>query len=105
MTKAVPDHPVFIMESFNGPGATNALGRDFFAANGVTVGADGFIAAGAPSLQALFLLRQMQTQEQMLESLQANASMITEVAQARGLHAFFAPDDAPGVARTDGGGS
>jgi predicted amidohydrolase YtcJ len=70
MTKAVPDHPVFIMESFNGPGATNALGRDFFAANGVTVAADGFIAAGAPSLQALFLLRQMQTREQMVESLQ-----------------------------------
>jgi len=74
MTKAVPDHPVFIMESFNGPGATNALGRDFFAKNGVAVGGlnvdAGFIAAGAPSLQALFLLRQMQTQDQMLESLQ-----------------------------------
>ena len=70
MTKAVPDHPVFIMESFNWPGATNALGRDFFAANGVTVAADGFIAAGAPTLQGLFLLRQMQTREQMLQSLQ-----------------------------------
>jgi predicted amidohydrolase YtcJ len=70
MTKAVPDHPVFIMESFNGPGATNAAGRTILEANGVTVGADGFIAAGTPSLQALFYLRSTQTREQMLLGLQ-----------------------------------
>src|SRR6202521_3454232 len=29
LTKAVPDHPVFIMEGFTGPGATNELGRQF----------------------------------------------------------------------------
>jgi predicted amidohydrolase YtcJ len=61
LSKAVPAHPVFIMESFAGPGATNALGKSFFESHGVTVGADGGIGAGAPSLTALFLLRQMQT--------------------------------------------
>lgn len=63
MSAAVPNHPVFIMESFAGPGATNALGKAFFEANGVPVGADGSIGANAPSLNALFLLRQMQTLE------------------------------------------
>jgi predicted amidohydrolase YtcJ len=70
LTKAVPDHPVFIMESFSGPGATNALGRQFFLSKGVEVGADGSIAVNAPSLQALFLLRQMQTRESQLRGLQ-----------------------------------
>jgi predicted amidohydrolase YtcJ len=70
LTVAVPKHPVFIMESFFGPGATNALGKAFLEKNGVAVGADGSIAAFAPSLQALFLLRQMQDRAQMLRSLQ-----------------------------------
>ena len=75
LTTAVPDHPVFIMESFTGPGATNALGKQFFEANGVVVGADGFIAGGGigvatPCTQALFLLRQMQTRESLLTGLQ-----------------------------------
>jgi hypothetical protein len=69
LTKAVPDHPVFMMESFSGPGATNALGKQFFETNGVTVGADGSIGANAPSLTALHLLRQMQTRDSMLEGL------------------------------------
>jgi predicted amidohydrolase YtcJ len=63
LSAAVPNHPVFIMEGFAGPGATNALGKAFFESNGVPVGADGSIAANAPSLTALFLLRQMQTLE------------------------------------------
>src|SRR6266849_406014 len=46
LTTAVPDHPVFIMESFSGPGATNALGKKFFEAHGVAVGADGFVDGG-----------------------------------------------------------
>src|SRR6266849_9696780 len=46
LTAAVPDHPVFIMESFSGPGATNALGKKFFEAHGVAVGADGFVDGG-----------------------------------------------------------
>lgn len=70
LSTAVPNHPLFIMESFSGPGATNALGKAFFEANGVTVGADGSIAANAPSLTALFLLRQMQTHESKLQGLE-----------------------------------
>lgn len=74
LTKAVPDHPVFMMEGFSGPGATNALGRDFLVKNGVPVGADGFIDGGAfgvatPCTTALFLLRKMQTRDSMLQGL------------------------------------
>jgi predicted amidohydrolase YtcJ len=75
LTKAVPEHPVFIMESFSGPGATNALGKKFFEAHGVVIGADGFIDGGGlgaatPCTTALNLLRQMQTRESMLQGLQ-----------------------------------
>ncbi|HEX4927850.1 MAG TPA: amidohydrolase family protein [Burkholderiales bacterium] len=74
LTQAVPDHPVFIMEGFTGPGATNALGKAFLEANGVPVGADGFIDGGAfgvatPCTTALFLLRKMQTRDSMLQGL------------------------------------
>ena len=75
LTKAVPGHPVFIMESFSGPGATNLLGKQFFEANGVAVGADGFIDGGAfgvatPSTVALNLLRGMQTRASLLRGLE-----------------------------------
>ena len=74
LTKAVPDHPVFMMEGFSGPGATNALGRDFLVKNNVPVGADGFVGGGdfgiaTPCTTALFLLRQMQTRDSMLQGL------------------------------------
>jgi len=74
LTAAVPDHPVFIMEGFSGPGATNALGKAFLTANGVPVGADGFVDGGAfgvatPCTTALFLLRQMQTRDSMQQGL------------------------------------
>src|SRR5207344_813025 len=72
LTAAVPDHPVFIMEGFSGPGATNALGKAFLTANGVPVAADGFVGGGfgtTPCTTALFLLRQMQTRESMLQGL------------------------------------
>lgn len=70
LSNAVPDHPVFIMESFAGPGATNELGRDILRKNGVTVGDDGSVASNAPSLSALHYLRQTQTRESMLQGLQ-----------------------------------
>ena len=74
LTKAVPDHPVFMMEGFSGPGATNALGKAFLEKNNVPVGADGFVDGGAfgvatPCTTALFLLRQMQTRESTLQGL------------------------------------
>jgi predicted amidohydrolase YtcJ len=56
---AVPSNPAFILQGFNGPAATNTLGRAFFTANGVTVGADGSIAtAGQQATRAMLLLRQ-----------------------------------------------
>src|SRR6267143_207019 len=75
LTKAVPNHPVFIMESFSGPGSTNRLGMDFFKARGIPVRGDGFIDGGGlfganPCTIALFELRKMQTRESMLQGLQ-----------------------------------
>src|SRR5213083_2294245 len=70
------DHPVFVMESFSGPGATNALGKQFFQSHGVEVMADGSIRTQIPNTQifpcqdALFLLRKMQTRDSMLQGLQ-----------------------------------
>ena len=66
---AVPDHPVYIQESFSGPAATNTLGKAFFESLGIEVGADGadagFMAGGFqapnPATQALHELRQLQT--------------------------------------------
>jgi predicted amidohydrolase YtcJ len=58
---ALPDHPVYIQIAFNGPSVTNSRGRAFFEPRGVTVGADGSIAAGQPSQNALFELRRGQT--------------------------------------------
>ena len=79
LTAAVPNHPVFIMEGFSGPGATNALGKAFLMANGVPVGTvagqdEGFVDGGAfgvptPCTTALFLLRKMQTRDSMLQGL------------------------------------
>ena len=64
------------MESFSGPGATNALGKQFFQSHGVEVMADGSIRTQIPNTQifpcqdALFLLRKMQTRDSMLQGLQ-----------------------------------
>lgn len=76
LSDAVPNHPVFMMESFSGPGATNELGRQFFVKHGIAVGDDGSIAGPGPGVivpecqKALFLLRQMQTRDSMLTGLQ-----------------------------------
>lgn len=60
LDEAVPDHPVFVSQSFSGPSATNSAGASILSANGVTVGADGGIASGAPgdTGEALLYLRQ-----------------------------------------------
>jgi predicted amidohydrolase YtcJ len=58
---AVPNNPVYISESFVGPSTTNSLGKAFFESRGITVGADGSIAAGfgnSPTGQATLALRQ-----------------------------------------------
>jgi predicted amidohydrolase YtcJ len=56
-----PNNPVYLQVSFFGPSSTNTLGKAFFTAKGVTVGADGSIAAVAPTLAALNALRSVQT--------------------------------------------
>jgi predicted amidohydrolase YtcJ len=58
---ASSDHPVLVFQSFTGPAATNTLGKTFFAGKGIDVGANGAIAANAPSLAALNALRSIQT--------------------------------------------
>src|SRR5215212_9179403 len=46
---AVPEHPVFIMEGFSGPGATNKSGRDWLVSHGVPLAADGTCSSAAVS--------------------------------------------------------
>ena len=56
-----PNHPVFMMISFTGPGVTNSAGRSILEANGVVVGANGSVGGGFPSSEctkALLYLRQ-----------------------------------------------
>ena len=43
---AAPNHPVFLLELFNGPSATNSLGKAFFESQGIAVSADGVISGG-----------------------------------------------------------
>ena len=58
-----PNHPVLVMQGFNGPTVTNSLGMKFF--TGLTptipVADDGAIASGGMSVRALNALRGMQT--------------------------------------------
>jgi predicted amidohydrolase YtcJ len=56
-----PNNPVYLQVSFTGPSSTNTAGRNFFVSKGVTVGADGSIAANTPTLAALNALRMVQT--------------------------------------------
>jgi hypothetical protein len=61
LDEAVPDHPVYISESFAGPSVTNTPGRAFFLERGIPVGEDGSIEAGfggSPTGQATLALRQ-----------------------------------------------
>jgi predicted amidohydrolase YtcJ len=58
---AVPNNPVYISESFNGPTSTNSLGRKFFESQTppIPVGEDGSIAPGAQGTgRATLALRQ-----------------------------------------------
>ena len=65
LDEAVADRPVFLLQTFNGPSATNSAGRAFFERepNAVAVAENGGIAGGMPSTTALFRLRQQQTLE------------------------------------------
>ena len=54
-------HPVLVYTSFSGPASANSKAREYPAAHGVQVGADGAIAANAPSLAARKALLALQT--------------------------------------------
>jgi predicted amidohydrolase YtcJ len=58
-----PAHPVLVMQGFNGPTATNSLGKAFFTALSPTipVADNGAIASGGMSIRALNALRGLQT--------------------------------------------
>lgn len=58
-----PNHPVLVMQGFNGPTATNSLGKAFFTALSPTipVSENGAITNGAMSVRALNALRGLQT--------------------------------------------
>jgi predicted amidohydrolase YtcJ len=62
---AVPNHPVYVQQSFAGPAATNTLGKRFFERAGIEVGTDGSIGGGFQTpnavTRALFELRKLQT--------------------------------------------
>jgi hypothetical protein len=58
---AAPRHPVYIHTSFNGPAATNTLGKEFFESKGVAVADNGLIAVNGPSWDALDALRSVWT--------------------------------------------
>ena len=54
---AAPRHPVYIHTAFNGPAATNSLGKTFLESKGVTVAENGLIGVNGPSWDALDALR------------------------------------------------
>jgi predicted amidohydrolase YtcJ len=56
-----PSNPVYMQVSFTGPSTTNTAGKTFFQSRGIAVGADGSIAANAPTVAALTALRSVQT--------------------------------------------
>lgn len=61
-----PNHPVYIQESFSGPGVTNSLGKAWLEAQGIAIGDNGEVAAGQgsnPATQTLYALRSIQTFE------------------------------------------
>jgi predicted amidohydrolase YtcJ len=58
---AASRHPVYLHSSFNGPAATNSLGKKLLESKGVPVGADGLIEQNEPSWDALDALRSIWT--------------------------------------------
>jgi predicted amidohydrolase YtcJ len=62
LDSVTPSHPVLMMQGFNGPTATNSLGKAFFQPLGITVDdATGAIPMGGMSVRALNALRGLQT--------------------------------------------
>jgi predicted amidohydrolase YtcJ len=60
--QAVPDHPVLLIPG-NGAAVTNTLGKKYFEGKDIAVSADGVIAGGQPTANALAALRTLQSPE------------------------------------------
>ncbi len=58
---AARNHPVYLQLGFAGPAVTNSKGQAFLSQHGVTVAADGSIAANAPTVAAWKALSSLQT--------------------------------------------
>jgi predicted amidohydrolase YtcJ len=58
---AAPHNPMLIFDAFLGPATTNTLGKAFFTGKGITVGADGSLAAFTSAVAAMDALRAIQT--------------------------------------------
>lgn len=58
---AAPGYPIYIQSGFDGPAATNTLGKTFFEKRGVKVGDGGTIDANAPTIAAYGALESMRT--------------------------------------------
>jgi hypothetical protein len=58
---SAPNHAVYLQSGFTGPAATNSKGKAFFEQKGIAVGADGAIAANAPTSAAWNALKSLQT--------------------------------------------
>jgi predicted amidohydrolase YtcJ len=107
LDKAVPNHPVLLFEGFTGPAATNTLGKSFFESHGITVAADGGIAAApfggtGPSLDALFELRKLQTFDEEKRGLIDAMTYAASVGITTHLDQGGFPYPDTGVDRTDG---
>lgn len=67
LDSVTPQHPVYIQQSFAGPGVTNSLGKQFFVSKGIEIGDDGAVGGGFQTpnaaTQALYELRQLQSLE------------------------------------------
>lgn len=106
---AVSSHPVLVSLAFAGPASANRLAREWLQSKGVAVGADGSIAANAPTLAAFNALRAVQTLDDQkrttLESLNYAASLGLTTHQDKGGGWPARVEGAEGVAQLGNGGS
>jgi predicted amidohydrolase YtcJ len=100
---AAPRHAVYIHTGFNGPAATNTLGKKFLESKGVPVAADGMIAVNGPSWDALDALRSVWTLADKKRTMQQVFSYFNSVglttvhsvlgSQERGPAQYFGTED------------
>jgi predicted amidohydrolase YtcJ len=76
---AASQHAVYIHVRFNGPAATNTLGKKFFESRGVQVSADGLITENAQAWAALNALRATRALEDKKRTLQEVFSYFNKV--------------------------